>query len=125
MLCFGTFLHTLSIGQDDASSISPVEGFPQPAAPAADQGMRKKKKRRLLNGESQPVDIKLPKLVRNDDDTYSEGKRSTSSASATSLPTKKVRGFSWSQYLEQEKAKAAPNKLFPEVSSPSLKFHSM
>ena len=37
---------------------------------------------------------------------------------------KKIKGFSWSQYLEQEKGTAAPSKLFKDVSK-SLRPHSL
>ena len=39
----------------------------------------------------------------------------TNNNNNNNFSAKKIKGFSWSQYLEQEKGTAAPSKLFKDV----------
>ena len=75
----------------------------------------KKKKRKLTDPELEGQ----PKIQKQgEDDTMNDDKQSVSSSLA--LPWKKTKGFSWAQYLEQEKAKGLPAKFFKEVGLPCL-----
>ena len=70
-------------------------------------GMKRTKKRKFTD-DGEESDIKFAK-VSDDDSVCSEPRR-------VAVPGTKKRGFSWSQYLELEKAVSAPVKLFKDVS---------
>ena len=77
----------------------------------------RKKKRKLVSTETSNearddgiAPAKIAKLKQNDPDPPEPLKLTIP------VPPKKVKGFSWSQYLEQEKGIAAPSKLFKDVS---------
>ena len=44
-----------------------------------------------------------------------EGTQPQNTKNNINFSAKKIKGFSWSQYLEQEKGTAAPSKLFKDV----------
>ena len=69
----------------------------------------KKKKRKLTDSDVEGQ----AKVQRQDDDAMNDDRQSVSSSLA--LPWKKTKGFSWAQYLEQEKAKGLPARFFKEV----------
>ena len=74
----------------------------------ANTAAQKKSKKRKMTDDAEESDPKFAK-ISDDDSISSEPRR-------VPLPGTKKRGFSWTVYLENEKAVAAPTKLFKDVS---------